>query len=346
MKVIIPCCGKSSRYPNMRPKWMLNHPDGNLMVKKAIEGLEVSPKDIIITILKEHEDKYDIVKGLKENISPEITIIILDDQTKSQPETIVMTLKKTKLKESFLIKDSDNTFAVPKIEEEYNYVCYSDLQDYENINPGNKSYIEMNEQGIITNSVEKKVISRFFNVGGYYFTNPQEYIDTYEKIKENKDLEVYTSQIIQDMIFNQGKLFIGKKIKEYTDWGTVNQWHRYRQNFRTYFIDLDGVAFKSSSQYFKPRWEDAQPIENNVAILKKLCENPSTQIFFTTSRTEQYREITEKQLNKLGLKHNGLTMGCLHANRVIINDFSSTTKYPTCEAINIVRDSQDLEKYI
>ena len=55
MKIIVPCEGKSKRFPEMRPKWMLNHPDGDLMVTKAIKGLNAKPEDIIITILKEHE---------------------------------------------------------------------------------------------------------------------------------------------------------------------------------------------------------------------------------------------------------------------------------------------------
>jgi len=347
MKLIVPCCGKSTRFPNMRPKWMLTHPDGNLMVKKAIENINIPAKDVVITILREHEEKYDVVKGLKENIGKEITVVVLDEQTRSQPETVYMTLQKLNLKESFFIKDSDNTFAVPKIDEDYNYVCYSDLQDYDSINPGNKSYIALNEQKIITNIVEKKVISKFFNVGGYFFKSPEDYKSTYEKLsKGNSHHELYTSHIIHDLTFSQGKVFFGKEIKTYVDWGTFEQWQAYRQKFKTYLIDIDGVVFKSAAQFFKPRWKDAQPIESNVEVLKKLCDDKNTQVIFITSRAEEYRKITEEQLAKLGLKHDGLIMGCLHANRVIINDFSSTTKYPTCEAINIVRDSEDLHKYI
>ena len=148
------------------------------------------------------------------------------------------------------------------------------------------------------------------------------------------------------MIINQNNIFFGKQIDAYTDWGTAEQWHKYRAKFKTYFIDLDGVIFKSSAQFFTPRWENAEPIQNNVEALKKMIEDSRIQIIFTTSRPENYRKITEEQFKKLELNHSALVMGCLHANRVIINDFSGTTKYPTCEAINIVRDSEDLHKYM
>lgn len=57
--LIIPCAGKSSRYPNMRPKYLLTYPDGKLMIEKAIEGINSNRFDRkIITILKEHDMEY------------------------------------------------------------------------------------------------------------------------------------------------------------------------------------------------------------------------------------------------------------------------------------------------
>ena len=35
--LIIPAAGKSSRYPNMKPKWLLSHPTGKLMIEKVLE---------------------------------------------------------------------------------------------------------------------------------------------------------------------------------------------------------------------------------------------------------------------------------------------------------------------
>lgn len=347
MKVILPCAGKSSRFPNMRPKWTLTHPEGDLMVKKAIDGLNVKPKDVIITILREHEEKYKIISGLKENIGSDLEIVVLDKQTKNQPETVHVTLKKTGLKESFLVKDSDNMFSLPHISENFSYVCYSDLQDHEDVNPRNYSYIRLNDQNIIVDIVEKRVISRFFSVGGYFFKDPKDFESSFEKLsKKNMKSELYISHIIQNLIVNGGEVFFGKKIEEYVDWGRFDQWSRYTQKFKTYFIDLDGVLFKSAAQYFSPRWEDTEPIKNNLEAVKRLSENEHVQLFFITSRPESYRKLTETQLKKLGLKYTGLMMGCLHAKRIIVNDFSNTTGYPTCESICVLRDSEDLGKYI
>ena len=192
MKIIVPCAGKSSGFPNMRPKWMLTHPDGDLMVKKAIDGLNVKPRDVVITILREHEEKYKIIRGLKENIGNDLRIVVLEKQTKSQPETVYVTLEKTGLEESFLVKDSDSLFSLPHIDEDFNYVCYSDLQDHKGVNPGNYSYIRLNDQNIIVDIVEKTVISRFFSVGGYFFKDPKDFTSSFEKLsKKNMKAELY-----------------------------------------------------------------------------------------------------------------------------------------------------------
>jgi MoaA/NifB/PqqE/SkfB family radical SAM enzyme len=347
MKVIVPCAGKSSRYPNMRPKWMLTYPDGSLMVKKAIEGLNVPTKDIVITILKEHEEKYDISRGLKENIGNDITVVILNESARSQAGDVWQTLKKLNLKESFLVRDSDNMFEVKDVNEDFNYVCFSDIQEYEQINPGNKSYIKMNDQGIIVDIVEKNVVSRFFNVGGYFFKRPEDFIESYERLIENNKLsEFYVSHIIEDLIFNKKELFFGKIVKSYVDFGTSEEWFRHVHKFKTYFFDLDGILFKNGAQFFKPRWGENGPIEENLKVIKKLSDDPFSQVYFITSRPEEYRELTSSELSKYGITYNSLIMGCRHCKRIIVNDFSNTTGYPTCQAISIMRDSGDLKKYI
>ena len=34
--LIIPAAGQSTRYPNLRPKWLLTMPDGQLMIEKCV----------------------------------------------------------------------------------------------------------------------------------------------------------------------------------------------------------------------------------------------------------------------------------------------------------------------
>jgi hypothetical protein len=348
MKVLIPCAGKSSRYPNMRPKWMLEHPDGNLMIKKSIEGLKTRPEDIIVTILREHEEKYNITKGLKEHMGEGITVILLDEQTKSQAETVYLTLKKADVTESFIIKDSDNIFSTAELNEDFNYACFSDIGQYEDINAADKSYLKMDDQNKIIDMAEKQIISTTFSVGGYYFKDPKDFMTSFEKLSKSREdgKEIYPSHIISDMIVNEGKTFFGKEVHTYSDWGTFEKWAKYCKNFKTYFLDVDGILFKDASQFFKPYWKDAQPTEENLKILKELSEDKNAQLFFITSRPESYRQLTEDKFRELGIEHDGLVMGCFNAKKILISDFIKTVGHPSCEAVTILRNSEDLKKYI
>ena len=63
--LIVPMAGRSTRFPKLRPKWMLSHPMTNrLMVTEAISGLNLDFFDnIYFLCLQEHEDKYSFMKG-------------------------------------------------------------------------------------------------------------------------------------------------------------------------------------------------------------------------------------------------------------------------------------------
>ena len=57
--LIIPCAGKSTRFPNMKPKYLLTHPKGGILMLEGIKGLKPELFDkIYITILESHNTKY------------------------------------------------------------------------------------------------------------------------------------------------------------------------------------------------------------------------------------------------------------------------------------------------
>ena len=68
--LIVPMAGKSSRFPGLRPKWMLTHPKSNrFMVTEAISGLNLDLFDkIFFVCLKSHQEKYSFKKGFLEDI--------------------------------------------------------------------------------------------------------------------------------------------------------------------------------------------------------------------------------------------------------------------------------------
>jgi len=97
--LIIPAAGSSSRYPGVRPKWMLTHPDGKLMIEKVLLEFDYKKyKKTYVVVLKEHCDSYEADVILDQAFGQSIEVVVLEDKTSSCPETIFKQSKNAKLK--------------------------------------------------------------------------------------------------------------------------------------------------------------------------------------------------------------------------------------------------------
>lgn len=347
--LIIPCAGKSNRFPNMKPKWMLTHPDGQLMIQKAINGLNTDIFDrIVITIVKPHDNEYEasIVLSQVFKNNPKIEICMLDDFTKSASETIYLTIKKMKIDGAFVVKDSDNFVEVEIPNPITNSIVGCDLHKHPDITniPG-KSFLIVNEQKIIEDIIEKKIVSNIICLGVYMFENTTIFINAYDNlIKKQIQGEMYVSHIISHLLSTNKYIFTKIEAKEYNDWGTINEWKAVQNNYRTYFCDVDGVLLKNCGKYGSKNWyNNEEIISENMEIIRKLQEK-GAQIVITTSRTEECRNNLIKILKDNGIEPYAILMGLNHSARVIINDFANTNPYPSGIAITLPRNSH-LEEY-
>lgn len=345
--IIIPCAGSSSRYPNVRPKFLLVNPNGNLMLFDSISKLNLSGCNLVVTILKEHEKKY----GIKEMFnkffkSYDVKLYGLQEHTKSQSETIYKTIKDLRISGPILIKDSDNIFKLDRIYEDYNYVTTEHLKNVGITNASNKSYALTDANGIIKRIAEKQVISETFCVGGYYFTNAQKFVQAFEEIKNaGIEDELYVSMIIKYLIEKKKLIFKTKPIEEYLDLGTIKEWLQYKHNQKTYFIDIDGIVVKNSGEFSEPYWGTTDGLVANIKIINQLY-NLGNYVILITSRKEKYREVTLHQLKKAGVKYHQLIMNLNHSARVVVNDFSHSNPFPAAISVNVPRDSDKLGDYI
>ena len=68
MKLLLPVAGKSSRYPDLRPKWLLTLPDGQLMIEKSLSGISKKNIDEIVIIMLEDHLKFISIVQLNDQI--------------------------------------------------------------------------------------------------------------------------------------------------------------------------------------------------------------------------------------------------------------------------------------
>lgn len=347
--LILPCAGRSTRFQGVRPKWMLTYPDGKLMIEKALDGLDLQGADrIIITTVKEHCEKYGADVVIKQAFGNRVETCVLEDYTPSQSETVALTIKKMGVRGAFISKDSDGYIKV-SIDQFDNLLVGANLRKYlEVTNVAGKSFIVLNEQNTVIDIVEKSVCSNIINIGIYGFKFADEFLEAQEAVKSTWDSEmgeIYMSHVASYMI-GQKNYFSYIEAEEYEDWGLIGDWRRVARRMQTYMVDIDGVVFKNKGKYGRVNWNDEDtPLENNVHIIKKLASD-GAQIIFCTARPESQRDKLERSLKGVGISWHSIVMGCNHAKRIIINDFADTNAYPSCEAINVPRDGNNLDKYI
>lgn len=351
--LIVPMAGKSSRFPNMKPKYLLTHPNGNLMVEASLAGIQKNTFDcVVFTILEEHELEYNVKYMLdcafrlkfkkvryvtiKKSSSPADTIRQTLDRIEDDidPETLIT------------IKDSDG-YVVIDYNQPSPYVAGLKIGPDSNVrNIQNKSFIMTNQDYLITDIVEKQIISDTICVGVYcaYYQDLKNALGIYSDLEALSEREVYMSEIFFNIIAVSDVRLV--EVKKFTDFGTLEDWEVERAKRKTYFIDVDGVLVKNVGKYGINNW-DSEPvfIEENVEKVKELYDT-GAQIILTSSRDgKSLYEISNILNTKYSINIFRIVSECNHAERVIINDFAPTNSYPACSAINIRRNG-NLGDYI
>jgi len=339
--LILPVAGRSSRFPGMRPKWLLTMPDGKLMLEKAVECLDMSDFDrVLVVCLKEHLETYLTQKSLDDVLAgighKNVDTCILDEPTSSQSETVAIALMRANVEGAFFVKDCDNMFHVRW--HGGNEVAVLDLNSVGLIDAKNKSYVNVDALGNISNIVEKQVISNFFCCGGYGFGSSEEFLKHFRAIKT--DQEVYISHVIYSMLMGEENFQI-IKANNYIDWGTLREYRHYTRSFLTLFCDVDGVLLYNGSKFGKKGW-GTEPIFENLQTISRMQKAKLLYLIITSSRPESEIRYLQERLAEFEVKPDRYIMGLPHTRRILVNDFSPTNPYPTAMSINIERDGKML----
>lgn len=352
MVLIVPCAGRSTRFGLDKPKFLLTHPDGKLMIEKALEGINLDQFDrIIFTIVDDQITTYDtepILRQVFENFNIKVEICILTDYTSSQSQTVYETLRINNVNGSFAVKDSDNKILLSdNLEENMNYVLGLDIQKIgQEINRlQSKSFLKVNNQGYITNIIEKKIISDVVCIGFYVFRDSEMFKLAYQELSDSFEGELYLSHIISHQILTKNEIFSYKNSSIFEDYGTLEDWKLIQSKFKTYFVDYDGVLVRNKGKYGIENWETIdEPIKENLLALRRICNNGS-QIIITTSRPKKFENKIASLLKSYDINIHSIVSGLSHSQRILINDHAGTNPYPSAVGISINRNSL-LDEYL
>jgi hypothetical protein len=346
MEIIVPAAGLSSRFPNTRPKYLLFDYQSKMMLHGSLAQFLDNPDyNITVGILQEHDEKYNAKEVILRELGHNINVVILPEVTRGPAETVmkVIELANIDFAKPLFIKDCDSYF-MHEISSG-NYVCISKIQDLDTLSHvNNKSFVISNDHQVIQNIVEKSVVSDSFCVGGYKFESVYEYRHSYLNICNQITSEIYVSHVVEFSV-SQGAVFFAKKVTDYVDVGTIQEWNKYN-NVPVIFCDIDGTIIVAQSRYGTNSYDSVPiPLEANVNRIKQYQQKGS-QIIFVTSRPVTAREATIKTLNALGFTEFDLLMGLNNSSRMLINDYNDANPFPRAIAVNIKRDSNNLTDFI
>lgn len=345
MDVIIPCAGFSTRFPNMRPKYLLADFSNRRMIELAAAPY-LGKHKVHAVILKQHQETYNVSRIFNEIFGSKVSLVILDEPTSGPAETINEALAHLSLPDDapFLVHDCDSKFDHSDLGSG-NEILVSSLDDHPHLRtPSNKSYVGINDQGIVVSVIEKKIISDLFCVGGYQFASAETYRKAYADLSRSRLGEIYISSVIDHLIC-KGEVFTTRRVESFVDLGTKEDWEKFNDR-PTIFCDIDGTLIHNQSPYGDNNYSTPPvTLPKNVETLKR-AKMHGCQIIFTTSRPGRWRAETEKMLEGIGLGGCQLIMDLHHARRILVNDHAPTNPYPSAVAINLRRDDDCLDQML
>lgn len=176
--LIIPIAAYRSEYEKTMPYVFSLNKDGYSLCIEAARRLDVSKFDAVyFTTLKEYDNKYCVSDFLRLQFKrlkwSNAKVVLLENRTSSQPETIYETIKLEDITGSIYIKDADCSF-VSEVNPQ-NLIATYQLEKLQWVDPQNKSYVDVDDGYYVTNIIEKRIISHNFCAGGYSFENVDDF---------------------------------------------------------------------------------------------------------------------------------------------------------------------------
>lgn len=112
----------------------------------------------------------------------------------------------------------------------------------------------------------------------------------------------------------------------------------YTDKPKTIICDIDGTILKHAHVFSDLMWGDP---ELNPGVRDKLNEWDSLghTIILMTARKESARDMTERQLEDLGVMWDHLIMGVTSGKRILINDKLQPEDPDRSLSVNVITDS-------
>lgn len=254
MKVVMPMAGLGSRFKavsDQNPEYKKPKPFINIrnipMIRWATGSLpfEVAMSDLTFVILKEHDDNFQIAKGLREIYSDQINIVKLDSVTRGAAETAYSAHDFISPDEELIVSDSDHFFDGSYLAETIKNKDADTVGVIPVFTPPDDgiarwSYSLIRKDNYIEAVGEKDVElmkqGAKANIGAYYFSKGEYFLEEVERVIAEDDLtgaegkkEFYVAPIY-DRLIRRGLKVEAATIPEVWGLGTPKDLERFLES--------------------------------------------------------------------------------------------------------------------
>lgn len=239
LHIIMPMAGEGSRF--LKEGWTTPKPlidlKGQPLFKHAISSVSDDgiPMKYSFIVRQEHIDKYHIDKGIK-SFLPEANIFSVTKTTRGAVETCLMAESAIEDNDAVLVMDCDLEFR----SEEFLRIIKSLLSlpiekakggalvSFESNEP-RYSYAEVDDEGFVTRTAEKEVISNHALCGAYFFSSGKRFKQIAHRLLQEPVFtkpEYYVSLLFNYLLKDGEKVWLAP-MEEYYSYGTPEELKQY-----------------------------------------------------------------------------------------------------------------------
>jgi len=235
LNVLIPMAGAGTRFADagyIFPKPLIEI-DAKPMIQWVVESLNIKANYIFI-IQKKHQEKYNI-KSVLQILKPNCKIIEIDEITEGSACTTLLAKKFINNNNPLILANSDQYIEWNSAKSIYNFVTKKldgAILTFEAIHP-KWSYAKCDENNLVKEVAEKKVISNNATVGVYYWKKGSDYVKYAEQMIDKNirvNNEFYDCPVFNEALQDKKTVKI-EKVKDMWGLGTPEDLSYFLQHY-------------------------------------------------------------------------------------------------------------------
>ena len=237
--LVMPMAGRGSRFSKMgmdMPKPLIDL-GGKPFFWWAVESVRrsVPLREMVFVVLQEHCDRY----AIDERICAfyrEARIVRIPEVTSGAAETAAIGLKEVATNGPVALNDCDHAFhsdMLADMARRFNEgSADAAVMCFRSDNPA-YSYAAVDPDGLVTGTVEKKVVSPYAIAGCYLFAEPAVFLETFEHYREQCPYDELFVSGIYNLLAEQHRTLLKADMQQHWSFGTPEEYQH---------TDLPGLA--------------------------------------------------------------------------------------------------------